>query len=345
MRFVSRILLLVVSCLVVRAQARFPMKYLDEVGLLGLDGPDKRNSVDLRLASVVSENGDALRFEGRDHKGNPWRIWVPQTSGAGWTEVWTADFDHNGQPDLLIGSHPAINGRCVLRAEILFLMFDQLGRPMPWLVSTEIPNGNKFPFLPAILLDINRDGRAEIVTTQCAYGNELKGHWTDWSITGIYEARDAQWIPLRSANVTPYVRVAAKANGISQWLPPKPREWAESLSGIDASNRLKLERLIPPDENCHGVNIQVVDGRVVAPANDPCEESHYQHAAYSDGRTRRGWPWVVIDGAHGRDTFIAKNEDALRRVIQQGYRVKLLGDDAEPLWLWAEEAETVVPLP
>ena len=89
----------------------------------------------------------------------------------------------------------------------------------------------------------------------------------------------------------------------------------------------------------------MVDGRVVAQANDPCDELSYDHASYSDGRTRRGWPWVVIDGPHGRDIFIANNEAALRRVIEKGYRVKLLGDDAEPSWLWAEEGQAVVPLP
>ena len=147
-------------------QARFPMKYLDEVGELGFD-PNKK-SVDLGLASVVSDNG-ALRFEGRDHKGEPWRVWVPQTSGAGWMEVWTADFDHNGEPDLLVGSHGSINGRCVGRTDLLFLLFDQSGRPSPWYVSTEIPNGKKYPYLPAILLDLNRDGRAEIISTSCEY--------------------------------------------------------------------------------------------------------------------------------------------------------------------------------
>jgi hypothetical protein len=344
MRFFLRILLVAAAVgEITSAQSSFPMKYLDEVGLIGLRGPDPRNSVDLGIAFVVSENGDALRFEGRDHKGDPWRVWIPQTSGAGWTEVWTGDFDHNGQPDLLIGAHPAISGRCVGRADLLFLMFDESGRPKPWQVSTEIPNGNRFPYQPAILLDLNRDGRAEIVSTACAYGTKFEGPFTEWSITGVYEARDARWIPLRTGEVTPYLRAAAKANGIKEWLPVKPSQWLDQLVGLNAS--VKLERLIPPDESCRGVRIHVVDGTVVAPVNDPCDELQYAHASYSDGRTRRGWPSVVIDGPHGREIFVANNEDALRRVIREGYRVKLLGDDAEPSWLWAEETQTVVALP
>ncbi len=321
------------------------MKYLDDVGLVGLGLPYSRNFVDLGLATVVSKN-DALLFEGHDRKGDPWQAWVPQTSGVGWTEVWTADFDHNGQDDLLIAVHPGINGRCTGRADLLFLLFDQAGRPSPWYVSTEVPNGKKYPYLPAILLDLNNDGRAEIVSTVCEYGDQSQGHWTDWSVTGVYEARDTQWITLRTADVAPYLRAATRANGVKNWLPVKPGEWPDQEIGRDASSSIALKQLILSDEHCHGINIPIdADGRPYIPVNDPCDELRYDRALYSDGRTRRGWPWVVIDGPHGREIFIAKNEDALRGVIREGYRVKLLGDDAEPSWLWAEEAQAVVPLP
>ena len=332
------------SWIIVHAQARFPMKYLDDVGLVGLGLPYSRNAVDLGLATVVSKH-DALLFEGHDRKGEPWRAWVPQTSGVGWTEVWTADFDHNGQSDLLIAVHPGINGRCTGHADLLFLMFDSSGRPTPWHVSTEIPNGTKFPYLPVIVLDVNRDGRAEIVSTACEYGDQSQGHWTDWSITGVYEARDGRWIPLRPNNADPYRRAASKANGVKEWLPIKPNERLDELTGFNSPSNMKLERLIPPEEACRNVHIPIaiVDG--VAVIDHSCDELRQEHALYSDGRTRRGWPWVVIDGPHGRDIFVANNEAALRRVIEKGYRVKLLGDDAEPSWLWAEEAQTVVPLP
>ena len=345
MLVLSRILALIVaSCVVAQAQARFPMKYLDDVGLVGLGLPYSRNIIDLGLATVVSKN-DALLFEGHDRKGDSWHAWVPQTSGVGWTEVWTADFDHNGQRDLLIAVHPGINGRCTGRADLLFLLFDQTGRPSPWYVSTEIPNGKEYPYLPAILLDLNSDGRAEILSTACEYGDQSAGHWTDWSITGVYEARDTQWIPLRSANSAPYIQAATRANGIKTWLPLKPSEWPDQGIGRDAPNSIALKQLIPSDEHCHGINIPIGPDGPFIPLNDPCDELRHDRALYSDGRTRRGWPSVVIDGLHGREIFIANNEAALRRVIEKGYRVKLLGDDAEPSWLWAEEAQAVVPLP
>jgi hypothetical protein len=342
---ICRILTIIAaSSVVLDAQARFPMKFLDEVGHLGSDF-DKRKSVEIRTATVFPEEG-VLRFEGRDRNGSPWHAWVPQTGGIGWTEVWTADFDRNGQPDLLIASHFPGNGRCESPADLFFLLFDQFGRPVPWHVSTEIPNGTKFPYLPAILLDANRDGRAEIVSTVCEYGDQTQGHLTDWSITGVYEARDTRWVPLRTANVAAYIQAATTSNGVNKWLPVKPGEWLDSLRAIDAASGTKLTRLIPEEERCrHVINIPIVDGRVVQPVDDPCDEQRYQHASYSDGLTRRGWPWVVIDGPHGREIFIANNEDALRRVIEKGYRVKLLGDDAEPSWLWAEEAQAVIPLP
>src|SRR4051812_32348897 len=101
---------------------------------------------------------------------------------------------------------------------------------MPWYVSTEIPNGNKFPYLPAILLDVNQDGRAEIVSTSCEYGTEFDGPSTNWSITGIYEARETQWIPLRDAATASYLQAARKANGVKDWLPIKSGEWLDQLA-------------------------------------------------------------------------------------------------------------------
>jgi len=322
------------------AQARFPMKYLDEVGAIGL-GFDERQSVDLGLVSVFSENGDVLRFEGRDHKGDPWRIWIPQTGERGGAEIWTADFDHNGQRDLLISSLATTNGRCTLHSNLLFLLFDSAGRPVPWYVHTEVPTLMNSPYLPAVLLDVNHDGRAEVISVACDYNYE--GFWTDWSITGVYEARDTQWSPLRTSGIRPYVRAAAAAYGVDRWLNSSPSEWPNQFAELSFA---RVQGLISPDESCPGIDIRIgKDGRVASFLYNPCDTLRYEHAVYSDGKMRRGWPWVVINGPHGRDIFIANNEAALRRVIEKGVPVKLLGDDADPSWLWAEEAQAVVPLP
>jgi hypothetical protein len=204
MRGLSAILGLWLSGMaLVCGQARFPMKYLDEVGHLGdTSVNDHRKSANLVVARVFREGeGSTLRFEGRDLAGKPSRLWLPGVGGVGWTDVWMADFDHNGQRDLLIGTHFPGNGRCVNGEEITILMFDARGRPIPWTTATMLPNGSKYPYVPAILRDVNRDGRAEVVTTGCEPGG-----WPGeehWRITGVYEARDARWIPLKDVTIVP----------------------------------------------------------------------------------------------------------------------------------------------
>jgi len=143
-----------------------------------------------------------LRFEGRDIAGKPWRLWLRGVGGVGWTDVWMADFDHNGQRDLLIAAHFPGNGRCVRYVDIMILMFDASGRPIPWTAGTNLPNGDKSPYIPAILRDINADGRAEIVTTGCEPG-EWPGE-EHWRMTGVYEARETRWTPLRNVALAPY---------------------------------------------------------------------------------------------------------------------------------------------
>ena len=146
-------------------QARFPMKYRASVGALGSEF-DNRRSVDLGSVRVFAEEGD-LRIEGKDHSGKPWRVWVPQRGGIGGTDVWTADFDHDGQEDLLIRSFFPSNGRCLDGGEITVVLFDEYGRPVPWNVTAQLIDD---PVLPPIL-DLNRDDRAEFVITSCEYSN------------------------------------------------------------------------------------------------------------------------------------------------------------------------------
>ena len=287
-----RVLLAFLAAGVAMGQARFPMKYLDEVGHLG---EDHRKFADLRFARAYPDEG-GLRFEGRDHAGRIWRVWTKQVGGGGFTEVWTADFDHNGQPDLLIAAAFPGNGRCVSNVDITVLLFDASGRPVPWMVSTEIPyHESRFPYFPVILLDTNKDGRAEIVTTEC-------GPWDadslDYQVTGVYEARESHWVPLRDAPLEPYIQ-AAHADHARTALPPGYIHWF----------------LTPPEDWAD--QMRLVDGALVSPRRD-------------------GGPGVVIDGPEGRGIYTRDTEDILERILNAGYRFKILGENSRPSWLWVD---------
>src|SRR5271168_4318951 len=112
---------------VANAQTPFRMRYLGEIGNLG--GLDPRTSANLGIARVFPEPDGDLRFEGRDIAGKPWRVWLPAAGGIGGTDVWSADFDHNGHQDLLISAMFPRNGHCTDGTTIYILMFDQTGRP------------------------------------------------------------------------------------------------------------------------------------------------------------------------------------------------------------------------
>lgn len=320
------------------AQARFPMKYLDDVGHLGdTTGFDTRKSVDLSVARVFPDGDGILRFEGHDKTGKPWRVWLPQAGGTGYTDIWTADFDRDGQKDLLIAAYFSQIGRCNDGNAVTVLQFDKESRPVPWTVTTS-RHGKKSPFLPAIILHTNEDGRAELVTTDCNYPDPDRTFaGEDRGITGVYEAHDVRMAPLRSFPIAPYLIAAKKAVGgrdvkVSM---ASPAEFPDQLRGFDAPAMLTMIRMTA-GERC-GSDFNIVNGRIEPmPDDDPCRVLREDRILYSDGHTRLGFPQVVIDGAEGRDIYIANNEEALRRIMSAGYRFKVLGDDKHPAWLWVQ---------
>jgi hypothetical protein len=271
-------------------QVPFPMKYLGEVGHLGQDLFDRRKFADFGFARAFPDEYGELRFEGPDHAGKIWRVWMPQVGGVGSTEVWTGDFDHNGQADLLIARSFPGNGRCVSNADLTMLLFDASGRPVPWTASTEIPDTERrFPYRPAVLVDANNDGRAEIVTTRC-------GPWDanslDFQVTGVYEAREAHWLPMQDVPLEPYIQAAHAAHpsyrpGYIHWLPVQPEKWPDQMKLVDADS---------------------VDGNGA------------------------GWPAVVIDGPDGRGIYTDDADDVLRRLQEAGYHFRIFGENSKPAW-------------
>ena len=191
------------------------------------------------------------------------------------------------------------------------------------------------------MLAVNRDRRAELVMTSCEYSDpsDTRRLGEDRQIAGVYQASAGRWILLRSAVMAPYSQVARAANGGRgvKWLHVAPNEWPDQLSGCDTPASLRLEQLLSKPPDCPAIDLRFVDGHFeLPPPDDPCKVLAEGGAVYSDGRTRFGHPNVMIDGPDGRDIYVANNDDALRRIMSAGYRLKLLGDDKHPSWLWIQ---------
>jgi hypothetical protein len=316
------------------------MKYLDEVGNLG--GMDKRTTVDLGIAKVFAEPGEHLRFEGRDVKGKLWRVWLARGTGA---EVWGADFDHNGRQDLLIAAAPTKLGLCGDEQTIYTLMFDEQGRPVSWVVQSNSFAGYGRP--PVALVAASGDRRAELVTVGCEFSDPATGFREDRRISGVYEAKDARWRPMRTAPDGPYLAAAIRQLGRAalasvRWLPTDSAHWPDFLAGYDDRPWTQMRSLLAGGARCRGVNIPLVGPpggplkAVAPPKDDPCELLSNNRIVFSDGEQRRGWPLVVIDSPEGRDVFLSEPEKPLRSVLKMGYGFRALGDPASPSLLWVD---------
>ena len=251
--------------LLATAQLQVPMEYVDEVGPVGWQ--DQRTSVDLGLATVYHEcveceantASDQLRFEGQNDAGKLWRLWIPRVGGFGGTEIWKADFDKNGRRDLLITSYFIQNGRCTDEFDMVFALFDEKGHPAVSKITTHGFSGFEVP--PAVVVDVNGDGRAEVVTTICTY-SEPPRFGENRQITGIYEAREGRWVPQREAEEGPYLEASqalVKARLMNpnalyydpeylKWVPMEPDKWPESLEGPANARGFVPYRLdLPPE--------------------------------------------------------------------------------------------------
>ena len=260
-----RVLIVCASLTVIaNAQAQFPMQYMDEVGHMGWQ--DKRKSTELGLATGYHEceeceantESDQLRFEGKDDAGKLWRLWIERVGGFGGTEVWKADFDKNGRQDLLITSYFMQNGRCIDEYDMVFVLFDEKGRPAVSKITTHGFSGFETP--PEIVVDVNGDGRAEVVASLCNYADHPR-FGEDRQITGIYEAREGRWVPEREAKEGPYLEASqalVKAWLMDpndpdydpeylKWLPMEPSKWPDSMDGLGDSRFGAYRLELPAD--------------------------------------------------------------------------------------------------
>ncbi len=300
------------------AATRFPIRNFPQADRLGRDLD--RLDLGIARASVDENSGDLLL------EGTSWKAWFPLNTGAlDGNVIWTADLDRNGRRDLVIYLWNSANGRCVHHGELATFMFDDKGRPNPWIVHTDFNRDPK----SIGLVDLNGNGRAEIATRECEYDATTLGR--NLQIRGIYEAQNARWMPLRDIKTEPYRKLVPTIDRSrdAPWNVTPSASWADQLRPAADGKRVRIESLI--DKTCPVIKLEVVNGRVAPADMDDCGK----HARYSDGRTRKGWPLVVWDTDHGREIYMSNPQAALRELIRQRGEVRLTGAEDEPSWIWA----------
>jgi hypothetical protein len=317
-------------------------RYLGDVDL-GFPG-ESRTSLTFGDARAVLLKDGRVQFQGHGDAGRPWRA-VLQTTGN--TTVWKGDFDHDFRPDLLVASEVSQVGHCIDKVVLSFLLFEQHGEPVPWIVSGLTPWYRRFQRPPAVFRTLN--GGTELVLSDCDWINNHSGG-EDRSITGIYRAKDAMWRLVRPDNLAPYARLVRRSyelNKRDRLLPSQPASWTDQGNSFDETQpQTTISAVLPASPNCRGIRLPIgPDGRVFIDPDDPCKELGKDRIEFSDGRTCYGWPTVMLDRANGRE-IVAESETKdleplLREIAAKQYPVTLAGqkevDKCSPSLLWARE--------
>ena len=174
---------------------RFPVKLLGETGGgrpgyfgRGTDGapaPAKMSIGPSGASFEMDEEGRAV-IDGRDKGGAAWRVRLGNLSGYG-ARLYTADLDRDRVEDLIIISPTGGNGLAPT-SHLFTLTFDGKGRPIPFEADGYFQEDARGVF---DLLDIDRDGRAELL-----YMNFDEGYW----VTTLYEAGQGRWRRVEGAH-------------------------------------------------------------------------------------------------------------------------------------------------
>jgi hypothetical protein len=351
LRATTQLVLFILFCICsTPLEAAFPgLRYLGDIGDLGMPG-NSRTFAQLRQIRAVWTGG-GVRFRGRDNAGKSWEASLPVATGAiAHTDVWQADFDRNSRADLLIAAHSASNGRCVDEVTLSFLLFNEHGQPVPWVIRTRAPYSHRSNPVPAIFSDLNHSGRAKIVVTDCIYGDPtLLGE--DRSIIGIYEARDATWSLVKPARLEPYVALVRQNHRIrpriDRLLPTNPSDWPNQGNRLDPhASPIHLTAIVSASVSCRGpVRLPpMVDGKFQKDWKDPCDELGRNRIQLSDGTVCYDWPTLVLDNQNGREIVAASEhpEALLQSIVEQRLPVVLAGqrdpNRCSPVLLWATDA-------
>jgi len=205
-----------------------------------------------------------------------------------------------------------------------------------------MPASTGQPTIPALFAD----GVSKLIVTECSYSAPPRSG-EDRYIVGIYEAHDATWRLISTANLADYVELVRGNYRFrperDRLLTPDPSQWQDRGNELDSHGPppSRLDAVLPASPDCrHVVNIPIVNGRVQVPANDPCEELGKNRIRLSNGTVCYGWPTVILDGSAGREIVAEPKRlnAALQEVMRDQGPVVLSGqtdpDRCSPTVLW-----------
>jgi hypothetical protein len=204
--------------------------------------------------------GPTLQVHGEDNAGKVWSY--VSSAWTGFASVWTADLDKNGKEDLIILMR---SGNCPPEptSQLLVLMFEKNGRPVPWVVDGyfEIDARGIKDFV-----DLENDGHCQLIRQSFD-----RGYW----MTSFYEAHQSRWQRLSTIagiKLPLYTRFTLRENHESVCLPERRRPSEPDLSNNCADpNKCRrqtfLDGLDWPDSTNHEYQRLVFsDGKRFSPA-------------------------------------------------------------------------------
>lgn len=336
----------------------FRQVYIGEIGRLGT--PYISETVVESVGMTISRHSyDSVLISGRDDAGKVWRVVARISGGVGFSEVWHGDLDANGRADLIVLHQFPKNGKCANDPHLIVVMSDSSGRPVPWEIDSDIDLRRAldnqafevgFSSLPPPgifeFLDLNGNGRAEFVQTECFDG--------ETSIRSVYEVEDARWRQLDTSQPklgkADYARALCGLTFPPLPEPSEPYFIAEVGNTVSEPGPVVIARKIPRQGKCYAIpGPPAVNGTI---PSDPHvwkveEERNYRACndgfVLDDGRTCFGYPAVVIDRPTGREAqMVGRSAEAsalLNQLIEQRRPVILTGqtdeDHCSPAAIWA----------
>ncbi len=317
--------------------------------------PFDRGTIRVDLAGAAQRKTDLIELVvgGMNRIGRPWQVRTEFYGGLGFTEAWQADLDGNGTLDLILVHATPINGRCVDRTRMTTLLFDSDGNPATWEVESyfdvEFQRDGGRGVLD--LLDLNHNGRAENIHTDCDFAENYGKH----EAVAIYEVSEQGWSRLPELEerllLLEYERGAAKRRGLAIRAGDPNRFEPDYSNTFSGNPKLTIGEFVPREPRRPVTLPPARDNRIIeGPGYEAWAKNERQVTAdrwlLSDGTTCYGLPSVIIDRLEGRLVVLqstGRTGELLQKIMRDKWPVALAGqteaDRCSPAWLWAKQPE------